>query len=178
MARPDKWARYPIGNAGFSGEFPAEPQTDTKTVEGVPGRIYICTSRDEQMNVYGALFMDDLGVNTEKLSASQLDDLYKGTAVGFKRGLLKTLGNMESTLEVRETGGKEVTFAGVAGKERDYTVGPSKVMVRMAVRGRGMFMGFATMSPDAPEVDLERFFGSFELTKPITKSPSMRSLED
>jgi hypothetical protein len=169
--RPDKWARYPIRDQAFTAEFPSEPRTDTKKVEGVPGTIYICTSRDEQMNLYVALFMDDLGVNTEKLSAAQLDDLYKGTAAGFKQGVLKTLGNVESTLEVRETGGKEVTFAGLAGKERTYAVGPTKVTIRMAVKGRSMFLGSVTIAFEGADGGLERFFGSFQLATTSEKSP-------
>ena len=161
----DKWSRYPVGNSGFSGEFPTEPQLDTKTVPGVPGKLYLCVSRDEDMNMYGAMFMEDVGVNLDKFSTAQLDDFYKTTAAGFKKGLLQALGNVESTLEVTETGEKRVVFAGLPGREIDYTVGPAASVVRMTISGRFMLMAFATAAFKIPNENLEKYFSLFKFSK-------------
>jgi hypothetical protein len=165
MARPDKWARYPIGNEAFTGEFPAEPALETRSVEGMPGKIYICTCHDEAMNTYAALLLDDLGLNAEKLAPAQLDDFYKGMAVGLKRGILSSLSKIESSFEIKEAGEKDAIFAGFAGKERRYTIGPSRAIIRMTVSGRRMLAGFTVVSLDATDESVERFFASFHFSK-------------
>jgi len=160
-----KWSRYPVGNSGFSGEFPTEPQLETKTVPGVPGKLYLCASRDEEMNMYGAMFMEDVGVNLDRFSEAQLDDFYKTTAAGFKKGLLQALSNVESTLEVTETGQKRVAFAGLPGREIDYTVGPAASVVRMTISGRFMLMAFATAALKIRDENLEKYFSLFKFSK-------------
>ena len=92
--------------------------------------------------------------------------------------MLETLGKLESTFEVTETGEKEITFAGVAGRERDYAVGRAKGIVRMGISGHAMFMGFATIPSDIPEKWLERFFASFQLSKTPAKSAAMHSAQN
>jgi len=127
--------------------------------------LYLCVSRDEDMNMYGAMFMEDVGVNLDKFSTAQLDDFYKTTAAGFKKGLLQALGNVESTLEVTETGEKRVVFAGLPGREIDYTVGPAASVVRMTISDRFMLMAFATAAFKIPNENLEKYFSLFKFSK-------------
>jgi hypothetical protein len=173
--RTDKWNRYPVGNAGFSGEFPSEPEVQTKTITGVPGKLYLCISRDQEMNVFGAMFMEDVGVNTDKFSAAQLDHFYKTTAVGFKNGMLKGLGNLESTLEVTEIGQKQVTFVGLPGREFNYKVGTAPTGFRLTTSGHAMMMAWNTAIFKITDETLEKFFSGFQFSQATPKTPAMRS---